>query len=203
MSCNRGLTRARRRHTWLAALPIIAMLPFVRPVWISEGLVGEGLEWLGYAALILCVLGRVWCTAYIGGRKRAELVTGGPYSVVRNPLYVFSFLGVVGIGLASEMITVTLFLAALFLVYYRVVVRREEQMLLAGFGAAYATYLARVPRWLPDFSLWRSPPDLVVRPDRLLSTICDSAWFFAALPAFEILERLHAGSVIPALLHLP
>jgi protein-S-isoprenylcysteine O-methyltransferase Ste14 len=35
---------------------------------------------------------RLWSTLYIGGRKRVVLVSDGPYSLCRNPLYVGTFL---------------------------------------------------------------------------------------------------------------
>ena len=45
----------------------------------------------------LCVgaamAGRMWCAQYIAGYKNDVLVREGPYSVCRNPLYFFSFLG--------------------------------------------------------------------------------------------------------------
>lgn len=45
----------------------------------------------------LCVgaamAGRIWCAQYIAGYKNDVLVREGPYSVCRNPLYFFSFLG--------------------------------------------------------------------------------------------------------------
>src|SRR5262245_14008421 len=53
---------------------------------------------VGLVLILLGILGRTWCTLYIGGLKKRELVTAGPYSLVRNPLYVFSALGAAGIG---------------------------------------------------------------------------------------------------------
>ena len=50
----------------------------------------------------LCVgaamVGRMWCAQYIAGYKNDVLVREGPYSVCRNPLYFFSFLGGIGVG---------------------------------------------------------------------------------------------------------
>ena len=56
------------------------------------------IEWFGIFAIILCIFGRTWTSLYIGGRKNRALLTKGPYSVVRNPLYVFSILGAAGAG---------------------------------------------------------------------------------------------------------
>lgn len=56
----------------------------------------EVAELTGYLLLIAAALGRIWAFAYIGGRKNRELCQKGPYALTRNPLYFFSFLGVVG-----------------------------------------------------------------------------------------------------------
>jgi protein-S-isoprenylcysteine O-methyltransferase Ste14 len=73
---------------------------------------------LFFAGLILvgiATVGRLWCSLYISGRKSAELVVEGPYSICRHPLYLFSLLGVTGLGLASEVVC---FAALLFLVLF-------------------------------------------------------------------------------------
>ena len=160
-------------------------------------------KWSGFAAVTLCVLGRCWCAAYIAGRKNRVLVTAGPYSVVRNPLYLFSFFGVVGIGSLSGTVTLTALLAVLFAVYYREVSLREEAVLGATFGDRYAAYRTRVPAWLPRFRLWQDAPSMSVELKPFLCSIRDSAWFFAAIPAFEALWALQDAGALPILLRLP
>jgi protein-S-isoprenylcysteine O-methyltransferase Ste14 len=171
---------------------------------MAEGSAGHDLfKVLSYVLLIVAVLGRTWCSVYIGGHKGREVISAGPYSVVRNPLYVFSFLGVTGIGLASGTITVPIVLCLLFVAYYSAVVRHEERVLSEALGQAYRDYLARVPRWLPDFRLWRDDQYAQVRPRAVYVTMRDSAWFFVALPGFEAIERLQAMGYLPVLFHLP
>jgi protein-S-isoprenylcysteine O-methyltransferase Ste14 len=163
----------------------------------------EVLEFGSYLLLIVCVLGRSWCSLYIGGRKAKLVVDGGPYSVVRNPLYVFSFIGVLGIGLASGTATLPVLMGAAFALYYSFVVREEERALTAKFGQEFAEYLNKVPRWIPDFSLWQDVRRAEIDPRTVLITMRDSVWFFAALPAFELIEWLQTAGHLPIFLRLP
>jgi len=64
--------------------------------------------------LLTACLGRVWCIMYIGGQKNTSVVTAGPYSMVRNPLYVFSFIGAIGLVLMTH----SMVIAALLLIFY-------------------------------------------------------------------------------------
>ncbi len=197
------LLKSRMRHTRIATVLILAMLAFVQSWWIDVAWVHQNLEWAGYVLVILCVLGRSWCSVYIGGRKNKELVTDGPYSVVRSPLYVFSFLGVVGIGLMSGAATIAVLLAVIFALYYRTVVRREETHLTAIYGETFARYRARVPRWMPDFSLWRSRGEVMAQPAFVLRTMRDSSMFFLAFPLFEAIEHFQSTGLLPVFLRLP
>jgi protein-S-isoprenylcysteine O-methyltransferase Ste14 len=195
------LLKARRRHTRLAAIPIALAILLTAPSWESP--LNDLYRWVGYFALVLCVMGRAWCSAYIGGRKNYELIGLGPYSVVRNPLYVFSFFGVAGIGFATGTLTFLVLLTILFALYYRVVVAREEAFLRAEFGSLFADYCARVPRWIPDFSLWRNETEIAVKPRFILLTMRDSVLFVLAFPLLQLIAYLHESGVVPVLLRLP
>jgi protein-S-isoprenylcysteine O-methyltransferase Ste14 len=141
-----SLLKRRVQDTRLASLGVVALLFLSEPVWGEDSLLHEPIEYLGYALVIACVVGRIWCSAYIGGYKNERVVDTGPFSIVRNPLYVFSFLGLIGIGLMTVRLSITAMLMAAFAFYYRQVVRREEGYLRARFGAAYEDYARRVPR---------------------------------------------------------
>ena len=139
-----GLVRNRSRHTRLLLLALLPPIVLTQAIWTEDGAFHEGLEWLGYAATIVCVLGRAWCTAYIAGRKKRELVDRGPYSVVRNPLYGFSLVGLAGIGLLTGSFFWTALLLGGCALYFGCVVRREERYLLRAFPTDYRRYLESV-----------------------------------------------------------
>jgi protein-S-isoprenylcysteine O-methyltransferase Ste14 len=193
----------RIRHTrWfilaLAALVLVAGPSRGRPEWTSEVL-----ESFGIVCLLICLIGRGWTAIYVSGRKNSELVQIGPFSVVRNPLYVFSFIGVIGIGLISQMITFLLAAALVFGVYYAVVVRNEETYLRTLYGRDFDAYCKRVPRWFPRFSVWQDTSRVSVEPRAVLVHLRDSSLFFFAFFFFEMMEYLrNFGGVVP-LFYLP
>lgn len=195
--------KTRIRRTRAAAIVFVLALLFVAPSWGRHGPVPELLRWTGYAALIAGVLGRVWCSAYIGGRKSQLIIDVGPYSMVRNPLYVFSFVGLLGIGLSTGMLTVTVLLAAVFAFYYRGVVRGEEVYLTARHPKEFADYVKRVPRWIPDFGAYREAQEPMGLPRNVLLTVTQSAAFFLAFPLFALIAWLQGAGLLPILLRLP
>ena len=150
-----------------------------------------------------CVLGRAWCSLYIGGRKKQEIVSSGPYSLCRNPLYVFSFVGAFGIGAQTGSLSVGASFAVACWVVFRIVAAREETFLQTAFGDAYRTYFARTPRFLPNPRLWRDEAELSVRPAFFLRTVRDGLVFLLALPVFEGLEHLQTLGWLDAVISLP
>ena len=82
------------------------------------------LFFMGMILVAIASLGRMWCSLYIAGYKDDRLVTDGPYSICRNPLYFFSMIGVLGIGCATETVTFPLVFIILFALYYPFVVKK-------------------------------------------------------------------------------
>jgi hypothetical protein len=171
---------------------------------LREGSIAEeSIEWLGYGIIVLAVFGRTWCTLYIGGRKKSEIVDAGPYSLSRNPLYVFSVLGALGMGMASGSATVGLAFAVFALIVFDLVVRREETYLAERHGEDYQRYLRTTPRWVSFGATWRDAQSLEVRPRLVLTTFRDACTMLVAVPLFEGIGRLHELGHLPTLLHLP
>lgn len=163
----------------------------------------EMIEWIGIILIVVCILGRTWASLYIGGRKIDELVTTGPYSIMRNPLYSFSFLGAAGAGAQTGSLVLALICGALAYIVFYVVVLQEEQLLLERYGEKYRAFMARVPRFLPNPRLWQDEQTLTIRPPRVLTTFADALVFLLAVPIAEGFEYLQEIGTIPVLLVLP
>jgi protein-S-isoprenylcysteine O-methyltransferase Ste14 len=196
------LLKARRRHSRIFVACMVVLLLVSEPRPLMHDAMRALMLLVGYFLVIAGAMGRAYCSAYIGGRKNDIVVRQGPFSVVRNPLYVFSFLATVGIGLQSGMLTVLVLLVAAFMLYYPMVVAKEENFLHHKFGAAYTAYMRDVPRWIPNFKLWSEPEMVETQPKFLRKTLMDASIFFLAMPAFAIIEALHLRHILPIWLTL-
>lgn len=143
---------------WIA-LPLLARpgaeSPWVRPVAVLLGPVGMvaavGLMIAGYAGTLWCyaAMGEHWRIG-VDRRRKGTLVTGGPYRVVRHPIYLFQMvmLAAVAILLPAGL---PLGLWALHLVCVVIKARDEELHLLESHGESYRAYLAQTGMLLPPW----------------------------------------------------
>ncbi len=109
---------------------------------------------------------RIWAVGYAGASTRAralgaarDLVTTGPYSYVRNPLYLGNFLLSLGVCLLSNVYWLVAVLVIGYFCQYLPIVALEEAYLLESCGSVYQTYREQVPRFLPQFRPYPNPSD--------------------------------------------
>jgi protein-S-isoprenylcysteine O-methyltransferase Ste14 len=171
--------------------------------WPDGGAIHETIEWVGIVLISICVLGRTWCTLYIGGRKYHQLIDDGPYSVVRHPLYVFSVIGAFGVGAQAGGFTVALACGFLTWLILLKMAHVEEERMVENYGAKYLEYMAQVPRFIPKFSRYHSRTSLEVYPRQIATTFFDAVIFFVAVPVMELVDYLHSVGVLPTLIWLP
>lgn len=158
---------------------------------------------VGVVLIGAATVGRLWCSLYISGYKATGLVTTGPYSLTRNPLYFFSSLGFIGVGLATETVTLGLALALVFLLVYLPVIKREEEQLRSKFGAVFDAYCACTPRFLPNLSKFTEPASYVVNPRMYRSSLGDVIWFVWFVGIIKIIQMLHEHQIFKPLVWLP
>ena len=139
-------------------IPIgVMILFFSRP--------NNGFVFLGLAFLIAGESIRLWAVSYAGGITRTrkvgapKLCSSGPYSYVRNPLYVgnmFMYLGFVFIGGAANIFLMAATTLGFFLIQYSLIISLEEETLNGLFNANYTRYKENVPAIFPRLTPWKN-----------------------------------------------
>jgi protein-S-isoprenylcysteine O-methyltransferase Ste14 len=100
---------------------------------------------------MMLILGGLVVRSWAAGtlRKRQQLATTGPYAWVRNPLYVGSFLMMVGFGtLMQDALTLWIVVGPVAWLYWHAV-QSEERNLNRLFPEEWPRYVAAVPRFFP------------------------------------------------------
>jgi protein-S-isoprenylcysteine O-methyltransferase Ste14 len=101
----------------------------------------------GFAVSLFGELIQLWCFATLD--KNQRLCCRGPYSVVRNPMYLGRFFIILGPLLALGIWWLLPAFAVIYYLYMLNRVKREEELLRGVLGSDYAQYCAEVRRFLP------------------------------------------------------
>jgi protein-S-isoprenylcysteine O-methyltransferase Ste14 len=180
----------------LFVIIIIVLILISKSRW-GDGIVGPGLFLAGAVLIGFAVVGRLWCSMYISGYKSGTLITEGPYSMSRNPLYFFSFLGAVGVGLATETLTIPACVVLAFAFYYPMVIKAEQKKLAGLHGEAFSDYCKRTPAFFPSFKLLKEPDEYTVKPKNFRRTLFEVMWFVMLLGILEIKEAITQAGLLP------
>ena len=179
------------------ALCILPTPLFIRPYY-DDTLLGDVMEQAGVILIVACVFGRCWTILYIGGRKNEILVMTGPYSICRNPLYLFSTIGVLGFGLMLQSLIYAALMTSLVFLIFVWTIRKEEVFLRQKFGRIYATYADRTPRIVPtNIKIINHALSVTINVQVLKRTFLDSILFILLIPiseVFEILRELNTAA---------
>jgi protein-S-isoprenylcysteine O-methyltransferase Ste14 len=194
-----------RKYTLRLGLAVgIGVLLFTDSVWRTKApALNDLIARVGIVLILICIAGRTWCTLYIGGLKKRQLVTQGPYSLVRNPLYVFTIIGVAGVGAQAGSFTMTVGLAVLVAIVFYTVALQEQAFLAETFGSEYRAYAERVPLFFPRFSTWQEADQLLVSPKLVRRTFMDASLFLLAIPLNDLIKWLQDHDWLRVLAHLP
>jgi hypothetical protein len=153
----------------------------------------------GAVLIGFAVTGRLWCSLYISGYKSNTLITEGPYSMSRNPLYFFSFLGAVGVGLATGTLTIPVCIILAFAFYYPMVIKAEQKKLAKIHGESFNNYCKKTPAFFPSFKLLKEPEEYTVRPKIFRKALFEVMWFVLLLGILEIKDALTQTGLLPTI----
>jgi len=138
-------------------IPLVLLLLFFSKPY-------QPIIYFGFILLMIGELCRIWAVRYAGGRTRTtkvgapKLCISGPFSYVRNPLYLGNMIiysGVVLIAGGSKiwwMLGVTLLF---FIIQYSLIVSLEQETLTKLFGKEYLKYCENVPALIPRLTPWK------------------------------------------------
>jgi len=131
-------------------IAIVLLLPVRIPLpWLYLQLWQTGFWpfWLGAAVTIAGLLFAVWARGYLGRnwsrsvtiKQGHELITSGPYAVVRHPIYTGILTGFLGMAIAISQVR-GFIVVVLILIAYWTKLRIEERWMRSQFGETYAAY---------------------------------------------------------------
>ncbi|MBF0225595.1 MAG: isoprenylcysteine carboxylmethyltransferase family protein [Desulfobacterales bacterium] len=178
-------------------IAIITLILFSNNLWEKLPIAANIYFLIGIFLIGIATVGRLWCLLYISGYKTNTLITMGPYSMSRNPLYFFSLLGAIGVALTSEILSVAILTIIAFAIYYPNVIEAEENTLRKVHGENFETYCKNVPKFFPSFFLLKEPDEYVVKPIIFKQGIFDALWFIWIVGFLEIIKLLHHLNIMP------
>ena len=112
--------------------------------------------WIGAVVNVLGLGFAIWARVYLGSnwsrsvtiKQDHELITGGPYGLVRHPIYTGLLTGFLGTAIAIGQVRGMVAFAFLFaMLWFKL--RLEERWMRLQFGEVYEQYAQRVPALVP------------------------------------------------------
>ena len=126
--------------------------------WLYRELWTQGLWpfWIGAAVTVAGLLFSVWARQHLGRnwsrsvtiKQDHELITSGPYALVRHPIYTGILAGFLGTAIALSQVRGLVAVAIIFLVFWAKF-RMEEEWMRSEFGDTYAAYSRRTSALVP------------------------------------------------------
>ena len=129
---------------------LLMMLYFARP--------NSPYFFLGIVLIVIGEIIRLRSVSFAGGETRtmnvgaSSVCKSGPYSIVRNPLYIGNMMIYVGFAFVAGsvyVVTISSITFVYFFIQYSLIISLEEEALEEKFGNEYLTYKKLVPSILP------------------------------------------------------
>lgn len=150
-------SRILRVLAFLIAIVLLSTTRIPLPwLYLHPWPVGFWPFWVGVAVTVGGLVFAVWAREHLGRnwsrsvtiKEGHELITSGPYGVVRHPIYTGILAGFLGTAIAVSEVRGFLALALVFLALWAKL-RMEEQWMRSQFGETYATYAHRTAALVP------------------------------------------------------
>lgn len=127
--------------------PFMDALAAPLPLWLRWIGVGIAVVSLPLLAWVQDALGKQW-SRNLQLQAEHQLITTGPYRLVRHPMYTVIFMAMSSIAIISaNWLMIVPALGAMMAIYSRI--GNEESMLREAFPGEYEAYMRRTGRFLP------------------------------------------------------
>ena len=146
-----------RALTFLIVIVLLSTTGIPLP-WLYRQLWPSGLWpfWIGAAITVGGLLFAVWARQYLGRnwssavtiKQRHELITTGPYAMVRHPIYTGILTGFLGTAIALSQVRGFIGFVLIFLMLWPKL-RMEEEWMRSQFGETYANYAHQTAALVP------------------------------------------------------
>jgi protein-S-isoprenylcysteine O-methyltransferase Ste14 len=150
-------SRILRAVTFLIMIALLS-LPRIPLPWLYRQLWPVGLWpfWIGAALIVGGLLFAVWARQHLGRnwsrsvtiKQGHELITTGPYALVRHPIYTGILAGFLGTAIALSQVRGFVGFVLIFVVLWAKL-RMEEKWIRSQFGETYATYAHQTAALIP------------------------------------------------------
>jgi protein-S-isoprenylcysteine O-methyltransferase Ste14 len=151
------LTRILRVLTFVVVI-ILLCAPNLPIPWLDLPVGPGGLLdfWIGAAVNIAGLLFAVWAREHLGRnwsravtiKQDHELITSGPYALVRHPIYTGILTGFLGSAIALSQVRGYLAFVLIFCSFWAKL-RLEEKWMRSQFGDTYAAYVHQTSALVP------------------------------------------------------
>jgi protein-S-isoprenylcysteine O-methyltransferase Ste14 len=128
-------------------------LHFIIPI---RQIINSPYTFLGFIIIFLGIALDIWSVIVLKKNntttdfdtKSTRLVTNGPFSISRNPIYLSGVILSLGISILLGSLITFVFPIALFMILNKYHIPFEEMKLKKTFGPEYLKYKQRVRRWI-------------------------------------------------------
>ena len=152
-----AVSRILRLLAFVIAIVLLSV-PRIPLPWLYVQLWPSGYLsfWLGAAVTVAGLLFAVWAREHLGRnwsrsvtiKQGHELITTGPYAVVRHPIYTGILTGFLGMAIAISEVRGFIAFVLIFLALW-IKLRMEERWMRSQFGETYATYARQTAALAP------------------------------------------------------
>jgi protein-S-isoprenylcysteine O-methyltransferase Ste14 len=146
-----------RALTFLIVIVVLSTTLIPLP-WLYRQLWPSGLWpfWIGAAVTVVGLLFAVWARRHLASnwssavtiKRGHELITTGPYALVRHPIYTGILTGFLGTAIALSQVRGVIGFVLIFIVLWAKL-RTEEEWMRSQFGETYVTYAHQTAALVP------------------------------------------------------